>query len=89
MVTRGNEVITEPGNHSHEADVIQVKKDILLSNVREIAKAGESTTRNIIGGTAAVATNDVLVRLQVAVRAYADEDDVLRYLRSIAHMQVP
>ena len=59
MVTRGNEVITEPGNHSHEAHVIQVKKYILLSNVREIAKAGESTTRNIIGGTAAVATNDV------------------------------
>ena len=48
MVTRGNEVITEPGNHSHQADVIQLKKYILLSEVREIAKAGESTTRNII-----------------------------------------
>ena len=32
---------------------------------------------------------NIEVRLQGAVRAYAGEDDVLRYLRSIAHMQVP
>ena len=63
MITRGNEVIIEPGNHSHQADVIQVKKYILLSEVREMAVAGESTTRNIIGGAAALATNGILARL--------------------------
>ena len=63
MITRGNDVIIEPGNHSHQADVIQMKKYILLSEVREMAVAGESTTRNIIGGAAAPATNGVLARL--------------------------
>ena len=63
MVTRENDVVAESGNHSHQADVIQVKKDVLLSEVREMAVAGESTTQNIIGGAATVATNDVFARL--------------------------
>ena len=32
---------------------------------------------------------NIEVRLQAAVRAYADQPDVLRYLRSIVHIQVP
>ena len=63
MVSRGNDIIIEPGNHCHQADVIQVKKYSLLSEVREMAVAGESTTRSIIGGAAPLATNCVLARL--------------------------
>lgn len=62
VATQGNNVVVQPGEHSHVGDTIQTQANALVAKVKEAASS-HVATRTILGEQLRDLENDVLARL--------------------------
>ena len=81
-MTKMDEIVKEPNEHTHVGDPVAVRRNVVLDTITQVAPTSHETTRYIIGDALQPETNDILMRLPKKIDNRTKNRETSKKIRS-------